>query len=722
MKKPKVSLNGAAIKEFFVNHGEKLILAAVVLLLFKFAYGAISAQPIDPTMPDKIKSASQTAQAEVNKTPWSEEAPKHPEWNPVNYSKGTKEAIEPLVQIAPLTHDTELSPAPFKPLIKRADPKLFPPIELVVYGTSALVPYPREVANTPATQPGALPPRRRDAEKEKKKGKAGAEAENRLPPGPGGPGSRRPRGEEDGFGGTAKPAAAVDRSVTGAQLPGARAVGAQLVPKYMTVVTALVPFEEQFNEYKKRFEEALGKDLTGATGNQFMPMYHFFVIQRAEVKDDREQVAEANWKTLDYRSAANDASLWAGVTQQTEPPIDPLYSFKQGTGTPANSYTEYLEWPLPPMVLKNWGFEATHPKVPFLKPMEEEVAPDDTFVDPLAKDPMEGGMPGAPGGNMPRPGGPGFGRGGVGGRGFGGRGGGMGDEFGGRGGGMRGRGGMGGGMGGRMGGGEMAGMSYAPEVPYKLYRYVDMTCEKGKRYRYRVRLVLENPNFEFPPGYLEKPESAKDKLVYSPYSEPSPVAEVPMNAEALAAGATMKSGEIEATVSLLQLVEWKLDPRRRTTGAAATVGDDLGMVGGMNAEPTSGWIEVLKDFAMPLGAVAYFSPVTAEKVLDMAVEMEKKKIENLTMDAHLAMLIDVRGEDPLGTSKTKGAVTEMIFFDKDGRLFSTTSAEGYLKSEDYKDRTWVPDEITGGGFPGGMGDEFGGRGPGRGFGRGGLGE
>src|SRR5690606_30011309 len=93
-------------------------------------------------------------------------------------------------------------------------------------------------------------------------------------------------------------------------------------------------------------------------------------------------------------------------------------------------------------------------------------------------------------------------------------------------GGMSGR-GMGGGMGmGRppMGGRGMGGegmygprgmggegfgglQSTAPEVPYKLYRYVDTSCEPGKRYRYRVRLWVNNPNYGFPAGYLEDPES-----------------------------------------------------------------------------------------------------------------------------------------------------------------------------------------------------------------------
>jgi hypothetical protein len=719
--KAKLNLNGAAIKNFFINNGEKLILIATVLILFSFAYGAITAQPIDPNMPEKIKTESTAVQARVNEVEWPVYAKDKPELTPVDYKAKAEASNQPETRVAKLDHNVPLQPQHFKDLIKRADPKILPVMELVGYGGSALVPYLREAEDPAKAAAQAAPPRQRRpdtkggkaAGKTNPRGAAGAEnPEGRLPVG-GLPGrGRGRRGEEEG---TPAAQAVADRSISGAQLPGVRATfasGAEAKPKYFTVLTGLIPFEEQYKEYKKKFEDALGKDYVSTAmppgGDQYTPVYFAFHIQRAEVKDDRDQ--NLDWKKLDIVAARRETATWAQTNQpQSEPPIDPFYSFSQNN---ENDWIGFLEWPLPPMYLKNWGFEVTHPKVPFLK-MEttEEMMPEEGFVDPDNPNafPMNPGAPGAQPGVRQPPRGPGFNpRGGMG----MGRGRGLDDEgmMGGRGRGMR-LPGM------RPGGGEL-GMSTAPEVPYKLYRYVDMNCEPGKRYRYRVQLMVNNPNYQLSVAYLEKPESANAPYVYSAWSEPSPVIEIPMNAQVLASSVA-SGAEPESVVGMLSLIEWKKPEEKKKVGAATA--DPLGLPGGgefgmMNNEPTKGWVEVLEEnLRLPLGGVAFFNNVTAKKVVDMAVEIEKKEIKGLALNAQGAMLLDMRNDDPLGGSKSKSP-TELLFFDKDGRLFVANGAVDYLTSEDYKDRTYVPPEITG--VPGGFDDDFGGRG---GF-RGGRGE
>jgi hypothetical protein len=271
------------------------------------------------------------------------------------------------------------------------------------------------------------------------------------------------------------------------------------------------------------------------------------------------------------------------------------------------------------------------------------------------------------------------------------------------------------------GGEGMPGMSTAPQVPYKLFRYVDLTCQPGKRYRYRVMLKVANPNFRMPVAYLEDPASTDRPYVNSDWSAPSSVIEIPMNGQALAVAAapsTVVSTEPEAQISLHQIVKWKKPEQPGKKTPAAAPADPLAGGAFQNMEPTEGWIEVLlekKDLKLPLGGLVYFANQAVEKVLDMQVEIEKKKVEGLLLSCQHttdplkpkeAMLLDVRSDDPLGLSRTKGAPTEMLYFAPDGRLFSTHSGVDRLTSEDYKDRTYVPANISGGFGPGG-GGEFG---------------
>lgn len=725
MKKPKVSLNGAAIKTFFINNGEKLVLGLVVLLLINFAYSAITAKQIEPGMAKKIQDESRQAEVRIQETPWNIVLRDHPEWIPRNYPDDSKVNNGPLVNTVALVTDTPLQPKIFPELVKREDPKILPPIELTGTAQVVLVPYSREIAQVvnPAN-PNALPPRvarnkeEKDAKKGSKKGtgKTGPEGEMMGPGGPGGPGAaypgpgRRPRGgdEENPTAG----APATDRQIGSAQLPGARATNADLKPKAMAIVTGLVPFEEQYKEYKKRFEEALGKGSTPASGpggDQYTPIYVYFSVERAEVKDHRDQ--NLVWKPIDILTARAEQQLkMLPTTQQNEPPIDPLYSFLGGSAASAaagsmNEWTGFLEWPLPPVMLRNWGFEVTHPKVPFVKPVVMDNTQEQKFYAPGEEPTGPDGRP------LQNPGvGPGVGPRGPQGGGYGGHRGMGGEEFSGRGPRMMGP--------NRSYGGEnMPGMSAAPQVPYKLYRYVDLTCAPGKRYRYRVKLKLANPNYQLPAAYLKNPESAKQPYVSSDWSAPSSVIEIPMNGQALAVAATTGTQatafEPEGQISIQQIVKWeKAEERGKKAPPAAT--DPLAGAAFQNMEPTEGWIEVLQEkLKVPLGGLVYFPKQTVEKVLDMAVEIEKKKVEGLTLSCQQrgeAMLLDLRSEDPLGLGKSKG-ITEILYFAPDGRLFSTHSGVDKLISDDYKDRTYVPANITGGGF--GPGSEFGPRGGGR---------
>ncbi|HYW80127.1 MAG TPA: hypothetical protein VE890_11150, partial [Thermoguttaceae bacterium] len=61
---------------------------------------------------------------------------------------------------------------------------------------------------------------------------------------------------------------------------------------------------------------------------------------------------------------------------------------------------------------------------------------------------------------------------------------------------------------------------------YRLFRFFDFEVEPGKQYRYRVRLVVSNPNYQVPDRFLVNAASAKPVYVMSEFSAPSDVISV----------------------------------------------------------------------------------------------------------------------------------------------------------------------------------------------------
>lgn len=100
-----------------------------------------------------------------------------------------------------------------------------------------------------------------------------------------------------------------------------------------------------------------------------------------------------------------------------------------------------------------------------------------------------------------------------------------------------------------------------PTSPYLLFRFFDFTAEEGKSYRYRVRLVLNNPNYGVDAQFLERPALGEKEYAYSPPSEPSNAATVPLNGELYAGDLISPTADRELGVSLA--VEQLLDSGER---------------------------------------------------------------------------------------------------------------------------------------------------------------
>lgn len=70
----------------------------------------------------------------------------------------------------------------------------------------------------------------------------------------------------------------------------------------------------------------------------------------------------------------------------------------------------------------------------------------------------------------------------------------------------------------------------APQIStYKLFRFFDTKVEGGKKYRYRVKLVLKNPNYNVKSEYVENESMTVNPFIEGDWSQASPVAEVPLD-------------------------------------------------------------------------------------------------------------------------------------------------------------------------------------------------
>ncbi|MBL7044080.1 MAG: hypothetical protein ISR77_35960 [Pirellulaceae bacterium] len=265
-------------------------------------------------------------------------------------------------------------------------------------------------------------------------------------------------------------------------------------------VKALVPYEKQWEEYQTVLAEA-----RGYVASQDIPKYLFFLAERAEVPADPN--APLEWKLITTSEhAMKTSSKFAGRPKDM---ADPAYTIPG-----------VLTMPLPPVMLKPYDDLALHSEIPRqqlrrARPVDRREEADEELADVSQTDLSEGinsirkgatgrtgmgtGMPyGDEGGGMP------YGDEG-GGMPYGDEGGGMpyGDEGGGmpygdEGGGMP-YGDEGGGMPYGDEGGDGYGYSYGggprqPLVKHKMVRFFDFTAEPGKSYRYRVSVVLEDPN------------------------------------------------------------------------------------------------------------------------------------------------------------------------------------------------------------------------------------
>jgi len=102
---------------------------------------------------------------------------------------------------------------------------------------------------------------------------------------------------------------------------------------------------------------------------------------------------------------------------------------------------------------------------------------------------------------------------------------------------------------------EPAATAAAGSSPYLLFRYFDFTAEPGKTYRYRVWLVLENPNFGVDANYLTEPELAANDYMRTAATAASDAVTIPFDGTLLAGELVTPTSDRELGTSVL-LEQW----------------------------------------------------------------------------------------------------------------------------------------------------------------------
>lgn len=502
--KLKIRLDAQSIQEFSLAHVEKLVFGLMILVLFLFVYSALGRERLSFT-PADLTRESEDADRYIETTEGKSTR------EVVAYGKKAPDIKAPIEE----QHYQHLSlwdPPLFDQKRKRGDPPLFPVEELRA-------------------------------------------AADRGP---------MPMTLVSGF-----------RSTPGRMVEGVR----------WAVITGIIPDAKQREEALKAFA---GTQSPRAGGDRDwradVPQIVYYRIERAEVGDQAQDVPpdQLAWTPLHVRNAMKRAQEFRGSGREVVPEKYIL-----------NVRSVALTFPLPPIANHIWGEEVAHPpKIP-LRQMTFEQAGMPGPYEGMHRGAMtapgkSGSQPGGPGNEKPEtekgqpaegpeaaekpgtavaeagkdepdepfaaPGGQeGFGP--VGPMAMPGMEPGM----------------MEGPMPMPMPMPGMEGMEFGPGMPgmpemagmpmgrgeeiarVKLFRFFDFSVEPGKRYKYRVKLLLSNPNFGLPTRFLEREELARIQWLETDWSEPSNTVTIPRDARILAGPvkpSAFVTGEPKATVGV----------------------------------------------------------------------------------------------------------------------------------------------------------------------------
>ncbi|HEY4232386.1 MAG TPA: hypothetical protein VGM76_03100, partial [Lacipirellulaceae bacterium] len=609
----KASLKGlGGIKGMFLAHGEKLGMAIVIAAALLLVYKSLQQQSLDAAhQPTALEGLITQAKAAVEQADFAKAPP-----DQVRISHPIEQNSENTISEKAYSAGINWNPAVVPPTVLRTDPVLLAAQKLEANGGSGLLAFADEGIRKQRALEAQQEEERKQKELQKEQDRQQKESEqgrNQRP-------AANSKAERGGRGGDViDPDHPNRRAVMGmTRQPGIPIAGDEDIrTAYWATVLAKVPIKDQYKLYRDAFENA-----RGYVPEADIPRYLGFRVKRAEVVPGKEvtdddyhavsvyngkgePIAPAVYSLAIYGRPADEASGTAamrGVTTdwaaQSEEIVDPRYLDDGGV----------LAVPLPPLVGRDWGAEVTHSEIPLASKAtdKEEESPKPADDKQAPKAPLEEDF--AAGGDATTAAGARGGRGYVGrgaeerggGRGYSPsaygreRGRGMASERGGRESYVGARGGMRGATG-----------ELTPQVPCWLLRFFDFSVEPGKKYKYRVQLVLQDPNQTSEAGRMVssdslaaavinrlKPEKADKNGKKKPFrttewSDPSPTVSIPLAGNVRVAAAKPASDRFNDEPTTTLLVEsFGSDDKGKSTQAAIEDEFKRGFVANMtkNAE------------------------------------------------------------------------------------------------------------------------------------------
>jgi hypothetical protein len=496
-------------KEFMLLHVEKFLFALIALIAVGLIYLGATKEGFESKKdPKTLSNQSAETIRRIGEDHWNKIKDESDRVKGITdvaggYAGKTFDSTKPMFPVA-----IGIDPGdPNRMRERRIDPDIFPAKNLEVkYFFGPIVDSSSNAQRVAIAEAlSKLPDAKVKEEKEKKdpRGSRGTGLGGR-PPGMPGPGGGMPPGM-GGLGQPASPtgsrkylAAGYDRGFPSHTLAAPADKKKLLIARDVGVVSvmALAPHQDLEVEYRNKLAKA-GSVMPGRD----TPYYVGFEVQRAEVTDNpSKELQEADWVALPNAGSEilkeRAKSSWLGTNSDVAVP----------DWTMPN-----LTMPIPPVLLKDYRPYVTHSEIPKIGETSAVAPPPGSMGgfgggDDGVESGSEGGMAGLGGaagfGGAPPGYGGGPGAGGGAPPGYGGLGGGPPSGYGGGSGGMAGP-GMGG-MGGMAGmGGSGAGFipptaetpTQLPSTKYKLVRFYDFETKTNRVYRYRVRLLMYDPNF-----------------------------------------------------------------------------------------------------------------------------------------------------------------------------------------------------------------------------------
>ena len=495
--KLKLKFDKKSIQEFFILHVEKIVLGVVVGLLIMLVSMGYQLDSLKES-PDLLQKKVADATVQVNNSNNWEGMKTAPErqvvLNVPDLVNKTQQPIKP----TDYALRTGWKRPDFEKLHARTDPKIYAPLNLTVTALSGPLAIKREQGREPGRDQGNLKDplssatssqsgtttSPRPTPSSRTNPRPGSNGDGRRPPPPG-PSSAYELEEGPGMMMEAHPGDASGNRRSLSREEGFVPGGAEATwsSGHAIVVQAVVPWEKQFEEYRRCLEKSQDYRV-----DRDVPFYIFFLVERADVTaNPAADPASLKWSVpkgdkgpvYNYNAARKESDRWAGFPNEV---LDAEYLDRA------------LTQPAPPFIFRDLTAAMVHPDIPrvdLFDPAAENAKKDEDkpkMLGPLGGELISTDQRSPYGGQE------------------------MGRDGSGRslavfthmkyGENVFGKSGDGGSMaypGSGGSGGQTLNVDKIAESvrKYKLLRFTDVTIEPGHLYRYRVKVWVEDPNHPY---------------------------------------------------------------------------------------------------------------------------------------------------------------------------------------------------------------------------------